>query len=116
MDLDTGVLLGVVGAMALNQLIMRVGALTGRAWIFWSLQVMNLAVGSAVIFFGLPGFEPWPVISWMLGLLFFYRTVSNTNARAEWLRERAMPSEEEVRRASFAAALDSARREDADKP
>ncbi|MBN2800585.1 MAG: hypothetical protein JXX28_15695 [Deltaproteobacteria bacterium] len=87
MDLSTGALLAVVGVMALNQLVMRVWALTARRGVFWSLQGLNMAAGAAVIWWGLPGFERWPAVSWMLGLFFFYRTVENTNSRAAWLRE-----------------------------
>ena len=87
MDLDVAVLLGIVGVMAANQLIMRVGALTARPLVFWPLQLVNLVVGTAILVLGLPGFEAWPVVSWLVGLLFFLHIVQNNSARQEWQRE-----------------------------
>ena len=87
MDVSTQTLLAVVAVMALNQLVMRVGALRGRPSIFWTLQAANIACGTGLLLWGLPGFESLPVISWVLALLFFFRTIVNNQSRAEWLRK-----------------------------
>ena len=87
MDLSTKTLLAVVAMMAMNQLVMRVGALHGRPPIFWTLQAANVACGSGLLLWGLPGFESVPVIAWVLALLFFFRVIVNNQSRAQWLRK-----------------------------
>ena len=110
MDLSTWVLFGVIGVMACNQLVMRLGALRSRAMIFWLMQALNVGTGSAILLWGLPGFEPWPAVSWVIGLLFFFRAIQNTNARAKWLRTAARDRDEDkheaVRQALRRAAED----------
>jgi hypothetical protein len=86
MDVDTAPLLTVIGALAANQIVMRVGGLRGRPAVFWSLQLVNVAVGGALVWFGLPGFEHVPVIGWVIGLLFFLRVMQNNQARARFLQ------------------------------
>ena len=103
MDYATTVLLGVVALIAVNQAMMRLGALKGRAWFFWAIQVVNIVTGSLLIWFGLPGIESIWSVSYVVALLFFFRTVQNTNGRALWLRERQVASSEEARRAVLAA-------------
>lgn len=99
MDLATWVLFGVIGVMVCNQLVMRLGALRSRVAVFWSMQALNVGTGSAILLYGLPGFEPWPAVAWVIGLLFFLRAVQNTNARAKWLRAVAKEVEAEQRAA-----------------
>ena len=96
MSWDTAVVLGVLAVMGANQLVMRVGALHARWYVFYFLQLTNIATGSAVITLGLPGFEPWPVVSWIIGLLFFFRSVQNNNLRVAWLRESRAPARTEL--------------------
>lgn len=98
MDLSTGVILGVVGLLGLNQLLVRLGALEARAAVFYPLQVLNILAGSAVIWFGIPGLERYRVVSWFIGLMFFLHTVQNTSARSRWLREqkRSRPRSEQA--------------------
>lgn len=84
---DDTVLLAVIGTMAINHIVMRIHALRGTAVVFWALQLINLALGSALIWFGLPGFEHIRAISVMIALLFFFRVVQNNNARQRWLIE-----------------------------
>jgi len=103
-DLNVIAILVVVGVMAVNQLVMRVGGLYARAMIFYGLQAVNVIMGTGLILWGLPGFEQWPVVSWIIGLLFFFRTVQNNNLRARWLRERLL-EEREQREREIRAAL-----------
>ena len=79
----------VIGAMGLNQLVMRVGALEARPWVFYPLQLINVTIGSVVLVFGLPGFDHLRFVSWLVGLLFLFHTVQNNNHRARFLRARA---------------------------
>jgi hypothetical protein len=87
MDTATSVLLAVVAMVALNQLVLRVGALRARKEVFWSLQALNLAALCFVLVVGLPGFERWPGVSWLIGLMIMFRTVQNNGLRARYLRE-----------------------------
>ena len=57
------------------------------------------------MWFGMPGFEQWPIIGWMIGLLFLLRTVQNNSARAEYLRERGESGDVEARREAIRKAL-----------
>jgi hypothetical protein len=86
MDVDAVPLLIVVGVLAANQVVMRVGALRSRAAVFWSVQALNAAVGAGLIWFGLPGFEHLTVIGWVIGLLFFLKVMQNNQARARFLQ------------------------------
>lgn len=108
MDLSTGVILGVVAIMGINQLVMRVVGLYGRAAVYWSVQLLNLLVGTALLVWGLPGFEQYPAVSWLLGLLFFFRIAQNNHLRVKWLGERRTADRSE-REAQIRAALEAGR-------
>ena len=96
---------GLIAVMAVNQLVMRVGGLKARALVFYGLQLMNLIVGTGLLWFGMPGFEDWPAVGWMIGLLLFFRVVQNNMSRAEWLREDTEADAKDERRAAIAEAL-----------
>ena len=98
MDESTMTLLAVVAVMAMNQLVMRVGALHGRPPIFWTLQAANISCGSGLLLWGLPGFKSLPVIAWVLALLFFFRTIVNNQSRGEWLRKQRQEKRKERQR------------------
>lgn len=114
MDLNTAILLGVIGLMGVNQLVMRFGALYAHAALFWSMQAINLGAGIALIVFGLPGLERFPVVAWLIALLFFFRTVQNNNLRATWLRE-TQKAERDRRTREVKQALAAAREDDLDE-
>lgn len=103
MDNSTEVLLAVVALIAINQAMMRLGALKSRTWFFWSIQAVNIVTGSCLIWFGLPGFETVRPVSYVVALLFFFRTVQNTNARGAWLREQQVARAESARKKVIAA-------------
>ena len=105
MDLATSAFLGLVAVMAVNQLVMRIGGLKSRPAIFYSMQLLNLVTGSAVIWFGMPGFTDLPIVGWMIGLLFLLRIVQNNAARVEYLRERKADDGAEERREQIRNAL-----------
>ncbi len=97
MDLSTGVLLGLVALMAINQAMMRVDALFNRDLVFFGVQILNTTVGSAVLIYGLPGFEHIPVVNWMVGLLFVMHVATNLNARARRSSEDREDERAEIR-------------------
>ena len=88
MDLSTGLLLGVVAVLAINQAVMRIDRLREDDRVYWAVQFLDLAVASAVILLGLPGFEPFPAVSVVVGLLFVLHVAQNYNTRAQMARRR----------------------------
>ena len=99
MDLSLWVLFGVVALLGVNQLVVRVLRIRTLRTSFWLLQCLNILVGSALIWKGLPDFEDIPVVSWALGLLMFLHVAENTRtkASADLIREkqtRAVRSQE----------------------
>lgn len=87
LDYQTSVIFGVIVVIALNQLVIRIGALRSRPAIFWSLQCINLFVVVFVLVRGLPGLERWPAASWALGLMFALRVIQNNGLRSQYLRQ-----------------------------
>lgn len=105
MDLSLWAFFGLIAVMAVNQLVMRVAGLKSRAAVFYSLQLLNLLVGTGLLWFGMPGFEDWPAVGWVIGLLLFFRVVQNNMSRAEWLREGDEDDDKNERREAIAEAL-----------
>lgn len=105
MDLSTGLLFAVVAVLAINQAAMRVERLRGDDRVYWAVQIIDLVMASVVILFGLPGFEAFPAVPVVVGLLFLLHVAQNYNARAkdrasERAEERAaIEAEAEARRA-----------------
>jgi uncharacterized membrane protein YhaH (DUF805 family) len=81
MDLSLWVLFGVVALLGVNQLMVRVLRMRTLRGSFWLLQFVNIVVGSALLWKGLPGFEEIPVISWAVGLLVFLHVAENTRTK-----------------------------------
>ncbi len=103
MNPSTAALLGVITVMACNQLVMRVAALKGHPAAFYALQLLNLVAASALIWFGLPGLDHLPIISWLVALVFLFHMLQNATHRAHWLREQF--KEERRERARRARAI-----------
>jgi len=101
MDYETTVLLSLVGVLALNQGVMRIGSLYRIQAVFYGLILVDLGVGSGVLWFGLPGFEAFPPVSWVVGLLFFVHSAQNLGIRQRRLDEARQANEAE-RAAAFA--------------
>ncbi|MFT7518218.1 MAG: hypothetical protein ACI9MC_000348 [Kiritimatiellia bacterium] len=76
----------IVGLIAVNQLVMRVAALRGSPWAFWTVQVLNLTIACGILLWGLPGFDHMPFIKWIFGLLLIFRIVQNNGIRSRYLR------------------------------
>lgn len=117
MDLATSALLGFVGVIALNELIMRVGVLRAQPVLFWSLQVINMGIASYLILLGLPGFEDRPMAGWVIALLLVFRMMRNNTVRAQIARRRREEAREErkARAEALTAALDAGAQERSDE-
>jgi len=77
MDDASRVLFLLVVLISLNQLFARVPALHNGAWSYLMVQIINLSAATAVIVFGLPGFEDLSMVRWLLGLLLFWHVARN---------------------------------------
>lgn len=101
MDLETWALFAVVIVLGLNQAVMRTPTLREHPVPFWILQILDILAGTAVLSFGLPGFDGVPAVSWVLGLLFFLHSSQNLRMRQEELRfeRQAAIAEERATRA-----------------
>jgi len=108
MTLDTTLLfLVAVAVIAANQAVLRLAALRRNPWVFWSLQVVNLAIACFLFLYGIPGFEH--TYGWwfgrVMGLLLIFRIVQNNMLRQRYLRaeierERDEEKRERVREAA----------------
>ena len=98
MDWGTLVFFAVVAVIGGNQVVMRFAALRRTPWIFWSMQAVNVAVGSAVIVWGLPGFAAYWFVPYILGLLIFFHVVQNNLTRVNYLRAEHAERMQELRR------------------
>jgi type VI protein secretion system component VasK len=91
----------IVAIIAANQAVLRVAALRRTPWIFWTLQALNLAIACWFLLAGVPGFDDWPLVSWILALLLILRIIQNNLIRTRYLRQ---AREEEIREAKKAEA------------
>jgi cell division protein FtsW (lipid II flippase) len=98
MDWGTLVFFGVVVVIASNQAVMRVAVLRRSPWSFWTMQAVNVAVGSTVMVFGLPGFTDYWFVKWILGLLIFFHVIQNNLSRVNFLRVEQEQKMDELRR------------------
>ncbi len=87
MDLSLAVFLGLVAVLACNQAVMRVERIGRIPAVFWGTTLLDLLVGVGVLFFGLPGFEAIPAVTWVIGLVFILHVAQNLGANAQWRRE-----------------------------
>ena len=87
MDLNTRILLSLVTVIALNHAVVRISFLRSFTALFWSIIVLDIVCGSAVLIMGLPGFAKFYPVSLMMGMLFFYHVAVNLRERAAWQRE-----------------------------
>ena len=98
MDFETTVLFVIVGLLGANQAVSRLPALRDRSPVFWGMQFVNLGVGTSVLVFGLPGFEHFPPIRYVVGLMFFLHIATNMQARTHAEQRRLDDARAERRR------------------
>jgi hypothetical protein len=83
----------------------RLPFLRDRTGLFWTVQVLNVLVGTAILMWGVPGFQQLASVSWMLGLLLFLHVAQNTRWLAERRREEQLSARQEGRASAIRAAL-----------
>lgn len=93
MDLGTWILLGAVGLMAVNRLLLQLPGWHQRRALFWLVQVVNLAAAVFMIVHGVPELQGLArYANWVIALLFMFHIVQNngryTKARREHKVER----------------------------
>lgn len=64
------VLMFVVLLLALNHLVLRTPRLLAHAWVWRVLVAVDVIVASAIFVLGIPGFEAYALVRWMVGMLF----------------------------------------------
>ena len=105
MDLGTRIVLSLALLLAVNNAMVRIGFLKDRTGLFWSVQCIDMLVGSALLWWGIPGFESTPAIAWMMGLLMFLHVAQNTRWRARRSKNRGQSHATEERASAIRAAL-----------
>jgi hypothetical protein len=84
----------VLAALLLgNRVSIRVSV--DRPWVFWGVEVLNLAAMGWVGILGLDGMENFPVANWLVVALLGFHMVQNYSLRQRVLLERR--SEEQFR-------------------
>jgi len=95
MDTTTWILFGVVLVIAANQLVVRIPLLIGSKTGFWGIQLLDVALATALLMFGLPGFEHFPPVRVILALLLLWHVAQNNQARTAWRRRMVQERREE---------------------
>lgn len=96
------ILFVVVGALASNHLLLRL------SWMFWPVQLMNLAAAGYLVGVGLPGFSGnLTVVNYVMALLFIVRAVQNNNrwGKRRGRRANAADGDAEARKEAIREAL-----------
>ena len=101
-------LFGVVGWLALHQVLIRVPALEGSKAAFLLIQITNLTVISGLLSVGVPSLSgDLKVFNWIIALLLVVHTWQNTARYGELRRARLknQVDADAARRAAVTAAL-----------
>jgi uncharacterized membrane protein len=86
----------IVLLIAINQVIVKMPFIRHQQWLFWTIQIANLAVAVVVLTVGLPGLVS--AARWIVGALFLFHFVQNLQTRMSWSHEtRAERREAETR-------------------
>lgn len=112
MDLNTALLFVVIALLGLNQAAMRVPTLRDDDRVYWMVQFLDLAVATGLILYGLPGFEAFPAVPIVIGLLFVMHVAQNYNMRARARGADRQAEIAEVRREAEALRATRAPEED----
>lgn len=84
MDLNTALLVGLATVFAINQVAMRVERFARDPRVFWGVQVLDILVAGGLILVGLPGFERFPLVPPLMGLMLVMHAAQNHQIRAKW--------------------------------
>lgn len=98
MDLGTWILLGSVGMLAINRLILQLPGWHQRRALFWSIQVVNLAAACFMIVHGVPELQGLArYANWVIALLFMFHIVQNNTRYTKARREHQAAGEDSER-------------------
>ena len=95
MDWSTAVIFGLVAILGANHLVIRTPWARNNPAVFWSVNILDVVLGSLVLVFGLPGFESMQAISWVVGLLLVAHVAQNLQLRAQWAEEERRVAKQE---------------------
>ena len=108
MDTGDAVLLGLVAVLAANHVVVRLPGWERRGWIFWLIQIANLASTVYLVGVGIPGLTgDIRIFNYVLALLFTFRTVQNNRRWGDARRNHRAggATAAAAKRASIEAAL-----------
>lgn len=89
MELSTASFLVLITLLALNRLLVSVMGVARWKWLFWPIQVLNLATAVVLIPWGLPGMPPGlRMLDWFISMLFVLHIVENNRHRQRVLEAR----------------------------
>lgn len=98
----------VIAAMAVNHVLVRLPGWERRVALFWGAQLVNVAVASLVLAFGLPTIDDhFPPLRYVLALILIARAVQNNN---RWSKARRGASEQQAQEDSKKAEIRAALR------
>ena len=100
--------MGLCSLIGLNQLFSRIPALYESVRAYAVVQVVNLAAGTWVIVYGLPGYPDLRAVHWLLGLLLFWHVARNNFTYRDARRERRLRARAGAREA-IVRALEAGR-------
>ena len=87
MDVSTAVIFGLVALIGANQVLVRLPWVREDPRLFWSINIVDLGVGVAVLALGLPGYGHAPVVGWVVGLLLVMHVAQNLHLKGQWQQE-----------------------------
>ena len=95
MDVSLYALFGVVAALSINQMLLRVSIFRESQRGFLAVQSLNITMSVFILVFGLPGYSDQPAVSWVVGLLFLVHAGQNGRMQGTWERNRRQRIAEE---------------------
>jgi len=106
MDPSTTILFAVAALLGLNHVVFRIPGWEYRRTIFWTLQLLNLGAATAILAFGVPGFDGVETpIKWVLGLLLILHIITNNQRLVRAVRAGPDRRELMAKRSRIKAAL-----------
>lgn len=113
MNPTTYVFLVLIAVIAANQVVLRVATLRHSPYAFWGLQAVNMIIACYILVWGIPGFESYPIVSWILGLLLLFRMIQNNLIRTRYLRAAVQKEHQEEKRQRAIRMADQLREQEA---
>jgi len=107
MDTSTTLLFAVAALLGANHVVFKIPGWHRRRVLFWGVQLLNLGTATAVLVWGLPGFEATAAVAikWVLGLLLILHIITNNQQLVKALQSSTKPQVDQERRSHIKAAL-----------